>query len=35
MCVCLVVRCCEGLGMVVLFLVLAFEVEMGLVVVRA
>ena len=35
MCACLVVRCCEGLEMVVFFLVLAFGVEIGLVVVRA
>ncbi len=31
----LVVRCCEGLGIVVSFLVLAFGVEVGLVVVCA
>ena len=35
MCVCLVVRCCEGLEIVVSFLVLAFGIEVGLVVVCA
>ena len=35
MCVCLVLRCCEGLRIVVSFLVLAFGIEVGLVVVCA
>ena len=35
MCVCLFGRCCEGLGVVLVFFVFSFGFGMGLVVVRA